>query len=393
MTTATTGTTEKVRLFGLRLDPCDVLFFRDGRPFAAASHGESGMPTPQTLAGAICTHLLQQAGCDASGFRNLGRLVAVGQDFAAAAEEVCGAGWIGGIRVRGPWFSHVDKGRRQVDDVLSPMPATLHHPKAHREHGRRLIRLDPLEKKCSLPGWVPPLPGMRPLWSKEHVATERMSGYLTRKGLQVFLEGGAPEVSDEHLLPAEEVFDYDRRTGIGVEVDRYTAEKGLIYSARFLSLQPGVALYAEVVLPPAAPDTLFSGQQSLRFGGEGRHVLVEKVEPFDWPTARPRNGQGILVLLTTPCLFDPTRPGQNWRPACFDDQSGLVGAAVTGFLPVSGWNLATGGPKPNRFAVPAGSVYFLQGMAEDLPSDCLADSPEDRLQGWGCFARGVWNDV
>ena len=61
MTTATAGTTQKVRRVGLRLDPCDVLFFRDGRPFAAASHGESGMPAPQTLAGAL-SHVPSRTG-------------------------------------------------------------------------------------------------------------------------------------------------------------------------------------------------------------------------------------------------------------------------------------------------------------------------------------------
>ena len=66
---------------------------------------------------------------------------------------------------------------------------------------------------------------------------------------------------------------------------------------------------------------------------------------------------------------------------------------MAGSLPVSGWNMATGGPRPTRFAVPAGSVYFLEGAAEFLSNDCLADSPDDRIQGWGCFARGVWNDV
>ena len=49
---------------GLRIDPLDVLFFRDGRPFTPASRGASGLPTPQTLAGAVRTHLLQHAGCD-----------------------------------------------------------------------------------------------------------------------------------------------------------------------------------------------------------------------------------------------------------------------------------------------------------------------------------------
>ena len=227
------------------------------------------------------------------------------------------------------------------------------------------------------------------LWPKEHIATQRISGYLTRKGLQVFLEGGVPEFSEEHLLPAEMVYGYDRRTGIGVDVDRYTAEEGLIYSAKFLSLRPGVGMYAEIVLPATAPSDVLSDQQGLPFGGEGRHVLVQQVEPFDWPAARPGKGRGTLVLLTTPGLFHSTRAGQNWKPACFDDRSRLVAAAVPGFLPVSGWNLATGGPKPNRFAVSAGSVYFLEGAAEDLPTTAWPTAPRIVFRAGAALPRSM----
>ena len=34
----------------LRLDALDVLFFRDGRPFAASARASTGLPTPQTVA-------------------------------------------------------------------------------------------------------------------------------------------------------------------------------------------------------------------------------------------------------------------------------------------------------------------------------------------------------
>jgi len=49
---------------GLTLQPLDVLFFRDGRPFGTAASGTSVLPQPQTLAGAIRTALLEAHGCD-----------------------------------------------------------------------------------------------------------------------------------------------------------------------------------------------------------------------------------------------------------------------------------------------------------------------------------------
>ena len=38
---------------GLKIDPLDVLFFRDGRPFGAAIRASGRLPNPQTLAGAL----------------------------------------------------------------------------------------------------------------------------------------------------------------------------------------------------------------------------------------------------------------------------------------------------------------------------------------------------
>ena len=49
---------------GLRLDPLDVLFFRDGRPFGESTRAEGSLPVPQTLAGALRTALLTRAGFD-----------------------------------------------------------------------------------------------------------------------------------------------------------------------------------------------------------------------------------------------------------------------------------------------------------------------------------------
>jgi CRISPR-associated protein Cmr3 len=423
-----TATTMRLRWCGLRLDPCDVLFFRDGRPLATDTFIESGLPTPQTLAGAIRTHLLEQAGCDTAGFKNLGRLLAAGKDFAAAVQKTCGAGWIAHVHVRGPWLSRAGEDSRRVVDVFTPVPAMLRRAKrrpqelpslvgrgaggegaaANSPHpnplpkgeGTRLLRLDPLDKRTVLPGWEPPLPGMRPLWLKDHAASRPQPGYLTHDGLQVLLQGGVPDVRDAHLLPEGEIFRLDHRRGVALDVQRKAAALDQSYGIGFLALKPGMGFYAEVGLPEAAPATAFSGQHAMSFGGEGRHVLLHEVEPFAWPSAAPRDGQGTLVVLTTPGLFgpasfnpEPAATKRLWRPEQFNDPARLVAAAVPEALPVSGWNLATGGPKPTRFAAPAGSVYFLEGSAEHLAGGCLADSPEDRLQGWGCFARGVWNDV
>jgi CRISPR-associated protein Cmr3 len=62
---------------------------------------------------------------------------------------------------------------------------------------------------------------------------------------------------------------------------------------------------------------------------------------------------------------------------------------VPGALAVSGWDLARGGPKPNRFAAQAGSTYFLDQPLDPWPGT-LSDRPRDQQQGWGCYLKGVW---
>ena len=92
---------------------------------------------------------------------------------------------------------------------------------------------------------------------------------------------------------------------------------------------------------------------------------------------RPRSGR--LVMMTSPAWFN------GWRP----DRLRPVAAAVPGYRAVSGWDLARGGPKPNRFMVPAGTVYFLD--PGDAPPPAQLVETEDAMTGWGNFVEGNWN--
>lgn len=129
----------------LEITPLDVLFFRDGRPFEGAAQVCSGQAAPQTLAGALRTWLLRQAGCDFERIR-------LGVGFAQALDgqsEAVRA--VAALRFRGPWFI-------QADAPLVPVPAILR---------RKSDRLAPLERLAPLreppPGWRN-ADGLYPLW-------------------------------------------------------------------------------------------------------------------------------------------------------------------------------------------------------------------------------------
>lgn len=362
---------------GLRFEPLDLLFFRDGRPFMTGTeHMVSGLPLPQTVAGAIRTALLQAAGCE---FRRLGAAMGSGAGFADAVKQSCAEGhhWIGDVVVRGPWLAR-RSGRDDEVEVLVPVPATLHREKRDKH---RVHRLAPLPNG-RLPGWDQP-DGLRPLWLRSLPATELVRGYLAPAGLEQFLR--AEQVDARTVVEPDSLFGWDHRTGIGVNSSRQVAEESQIFGRGFLALKPDVWLYAEVILPDAAPDgAIFDEIRTIALGGEGRHVLVRRVTPFSWPDVKPNDGQKPFVLLTTPCAFEA-----GWKPRALSGC--LVSAAVPGSLAYSGWDLARGGPKPTRFAVPAGSVYFVNSLPAAW-SGTLAESGEDRRQGWGCCLTGVWND-
>lgn len=352
---------------GLNLAPLDTLFFRDGRPFEAATQATSGMPQPQTVAGALRTWLLRKAGCD---FEKLAEAMASGKSFAEAVGEnqPDQAVAAGQVRFRGPWFAIRGEPVVDIPCILQKLDET-----------GEIVRLAPLEK-VTLPGWVPAEEGMLPLWTQEARRIKRVRGYLRLAGLRAFLSGGLPDPKE--ILEADDLFDQDRRTGIAVNPDSLTAEEGMIYAISLLALKPGVSLYAEAVGPRQAVDLLPAEPAPLPLGGEGRYVTLQKTAAVNWPSVRPQGNQGRLLVLTAPAFL-----AGGWRPANLQ----LVSAAVPGHVAVSGWDLARKGPKPNRFAVAAGSVYFINQILEPLP-DSLCEA-EDAALGWGTFVEGVWNHV
>ncbi len=356
----------------LAIEPVDSLFFRDARPFEPASRGVSGLPLPQTLAGAVRSLLLERHGV---AFRGLGERMKKGGSFAEAlagfGSEAAG---IASVRIRGPWFT-------LNGEALTPMPANLRRAKREdktEEQDRDepcVFRLDPL--KSPPPGWRPETPGMLPLWRYGREDGEAALDFLKPSGLRRFLEGGVPEPCE--LVPAKDVYEFEDRTGIGIDPEKNTAAEGVIYGIRMLVLKSEAGLCAELSGPAATLAPLMAEPLLMKFGGESRQVIVRaERRGLDWPNVLRVSGKGRLALLTTPAWFN------GWKPPGTEP----VAAAVSGHQAVSGWDLAKGRPKPNRFMVPAGAVYFFQ---PDTPVPDVSGGGEDASVGCGCLLEGNWN--
>jgi CRISPR-associated protein Cmr3 len=369
---------------GLRLDPLDTLFFRGGRPFNAATRVESGLPNPQTLAGALRTALLARTGFD---FRRFAEERKKGNetDNLRPALRTCGAkDWITRARFRGPWLALV-RGEKSVEPLL-PLPATLTQAKAVGRWSRGV----PLEG-IELPGWRDKdgaLPdGLSPLWRWIEPDPKAEGGWLSLAGLTKFLAGPDDPSSDE-FFKEEELYGFDNRIGIGIDKETLASAEGDLYGIRLLSLRPSVCLYAEIQPGAGAPDLKSYLSEPIPLGGEGKYVGAKVVDARDWPAPDPARPKSLWYL-ATPTFLPFREPSRRSLP----NVTGLRAAASGPGFAVSGWDVARNGPRPTRFAVPAGAAYFVEGQAS--ADDFLAGAggqPADELraEGWGFALQGHW---
>ncbi len=258
----------------LWLHPLDVLLFRDGRPFSPGATARTQLPLPQTFTGAITTHIthhMKWSSRDWHGYHEL-------------PEE--NRPWHARLKFCGPWlFVHDPTALERACGLLCPQGPLLSTPADIVRLGNHksgpLERLRPLHlEQTPVPGWTPAQEGLSPLWITQGEKPEAAPYLIYVIGLGQYLGGACPD--REHLWNRERLVLSEERTGIGIDPERLTADqdRGLIYSASYLRLQPGVCFYGEVGLPDGcpgtpAPEELFPTYIPVAWGGEGRRVVLE----------------------------------------------------------------------------------------------------------------------
>jgi CRISPR-associated protein Cmr3 len=370
---------------GLRIEPLDTLFFRDGRPFEAANRVTGGLPTPQTLAGALRTALLARTGFRFDAFAQQRKR----QPNVEAALTACKADpGVIDAHFRGPFLALADDSDR-VEPLL-PMPSVLTRA---RGDGGLWSRARPA---ASVPGWQDP-DGLLPLTREVEPDPKADNELLTLSGLTAFLGGGDP-AAGQTVRPGA-LYDHDNRIGIAVDAHTLTSAEGQLYAIRLLALNPKkygewrICLYAEVA--PGAEGTAdyrrLLDESPVPFGGEGKYVRVKTVEAANWPKPDGSRSRSLWYLATP--TFLPFRGGDEVTPprplpAVPELKAAASGAGVA----VSGWDVAANGPRPTRFAVPAGAVYFVEGPgSEDAFLDHDANEWRNlRREGWGFALQGKW---
>lgn len=349
---------------GIRIRPLDLLFFRGGRPFEAVMRAEGGLPGPQQFAGMIRTLLLASARADFAAMRNRPSL--------REAFRAAGAEWIAGVRTRGPFLAEERDG--SIRPVI-PVPAHLEWD------GEQWQPLVPLAPEIALPGWSPPLEGMRPLWRKQRAPKKKDApAFLAWDGIEPCLQGGV--VSGAHGRKASDLYVFEERTGLKIDAATGAGVEGQIYGVTSLRLREdrGVVFYGEVVMPEDQAQR-FDSISLAHWGGERHMIELSRVAPVRWP--RVNGSERALWIAVAPAF-----PGGGAIPGVLRTPA-LRGAVTRGPWAVSGWDLAREGPKPARFGIDAGSVFFTEGLPqEDIT---LTGLEEDAMIGYGFCLKGTWN--
>lgn len=412
--------TTRIPLF---IEPLDTLFFRDGRPFGVADRGRSELPTPATLAGMIRSWLCEAAGVDRCELHDLRQ------------NPHHPGHWITRVAAAGPWLAERPDDPQAAPELFFSVPA--HY---YMRDGRSAGLLAPIQ--ADIPRWLSPsqhYAHMRPIIRIGPDADSKPAPphpFIAGRALHALVKGQAP---DPGLgVRAADLFVHEPRVGIGIDPDTGTTghgqAAGLIYSAEHLRLRerrrrrpeaPGgrLGFYCELGVerpphngPPSDPEPDYGitvqhelerlvpvgGAAVLPFGGEGRRVRVTRLDaPFAWPQAAPeipdRESGGFAVILLSPAVFGhhPRNGRQTWEPP---DHGCLTGAMLGKPQPISGWDGKHGRPRPTRWAVPAGSVYFWRvgrngnpDAAKNLPPVTqLFDRPLDSGHGWGVGLTVPW---
>ena len=386
------------------VEPLDILTFRGNRMFGdEGTFGETSVvPPPSVLAGAFRSLLFSQLDLEQQ------------RDFQDGKQPKCTVGEQlgtpespGTFKLR--WLS---LGRIQRDgsnngriELLVATPSDVALVKEHDEQA----------EVAKVAGLVSPPSGV----VMSSAITEQLSmlvmsgrtktssGFISSQGYGNYLNGH----SNIDTVPSNDIYSYDTRVGIGLDLDTRTAQESMLYSAMFLRLNNSGGYSTGYVVGITGAEAL-PKQGFLRLGGDGKAVSYKEVT-LTRPTgdySQMAESKCFKIVLLTPGIFS-----NGWLPELFrkDDGgswcisfNGLEAQLISLSLPrpdtVSGWDMHTRRPKAAVRAAAAGSVYYmkllkgnedsLRNLDNYLTKNTLVDpvtEPIRNIEGFGIAQLGV----
>jgi len=213
--------------------------------------------------------------------------------------------------------------------------------------------------------------------------------------------------------PLEGGFSLQRRiqTHVGIRPETQTADDGILFSHDVVETLQGDAEWAIGVEANVARERAPS---LATVGSDGRLARFETLDARlfqcaqEVPAAFARGSRGLRVVVVTPASFQ-----RGWLPdglepigreirgciASLPYEVVLRAALVGRPVPISGWDMVAGRPKPGARMVAPGAVYFFQrrdgrafgeGDARALWLSALGARTDE---GFGRVVPGFWNPM
>jgi len=333
------------------LEPLDVLYLRGNRSFGApGDHAAAQMPPwPSLVAGALRSRMLADAAVPLEAVRDGGLNGALGAILGSVEEP-------GSFRLAS--LALARESPAGALEVFHPCPADLFIAK-----GGGATYLRPVESALAWSNKTAQIPALNlaepgkpePRW-------------LNPAAWKAYLDG-TPIATDD-LVEQRCLWSTDPRVGVGLDPEARAAAKGKLVSTDTVALRPGVGLWAGV----AGAEGHLPGSGQVRLGGDGRAAVVSSAPaPIARDFACLAPTSRLRLILTAPAIFT----GGSLLPEPLRRR--VVAAAVPRHQIISGWDLARWRPKPALRVVPAGAVYWLEGL------ECSAD----QLSEWE--TQGLWD--
>ena len=201
--------------------------------------------------------------------------------------------------------------------------------------------------------------------------------FLTASGMEKVLRGEVPDKDD--LVKLDAIFTREERVGIAINPETRRVIDGALYMASHVRPKPGISLAMRCagLMEGHAPGGLIA------LGGEHRAAEIVKGAAVALPQGpAPREGRLLVVALSPVVLEHLPGPGE-----ALAGLGRVVSACLGRPVRIGGWDSQGRRALPLKLALPAGSVWFLEGAAEGVAPAAIGLATD---WGFGAIVTGRW---
>lgn len=334
----------------LELDPIDVLYFRNSKPFAKGEeHFSTSLfpPYPSTLYGALRTLILRQNDIFFDSFykgnieNDLKKLVGTPDS-------------IGSLTINGLFLQ-----REETIYLSSPADLVFSGNDIEKEFHILKLKKNFFSSVSSGFEYLP--------FISKYKYKPLTDSFLSVRNLQHYLMGNTDFVKNG-IQSMSDIIKKDKRVGIGIDNDKNVTKEGQLFLSESVEFEKNWNFLAWINDTPFLQDHGY-----LNWGGKSKPVLYKKADKGLFSFVNKTDimekiqETGVMKLL----FLTPTILNEGWISSHLKiDSAKLVSAAINKVQKIGGFDIAKKKPKTMYNVLPAGSVFYYE----------LADKSEGNIE-------------